>query len=66
MNSEHTTSISDSMGLCRANASAVAQHMNERAEVYMTNEGRFYFRLSGDPRKKPNDAVVWPEPRAAA
>ena len=66
LNSEYTVSISESIGLCRANALAASTWMGEAVRVYIDEEKRYYFRLSGDPRPEPNDTVVWPRPKVAA
>tara|TARA_Y100001963_G_scaffold34144_1_gene47349 strand:- start:150 stop:356 length:207 start_codon:yes stop_codon:yes gene_type:complete len=66
LNSDHTASISESIGLCRANAFAASTWMGEAVRVYINEEKRYYFRLSGDPRPEPNDIVVWPQPKVAA
>jgi hypothetical protein len=66
MNREHTASISESIGICRANAFAASTWMGEAVRVYKDEKRRYYFRLSGDPRPEPNDTVVWPQPKVAA
>ncbi len=55
---ETEKTISEDSTLAMANAIAVAKYMKEIATVYKY-QGKYAFRLGGDPRSLLADEIVW-------